>query len=90
MDFSFSDEQARRLLFDSKLPQGEIGAYIELLHRGGAIVYSRKDSARIYLSVQPGNRLSAHQMSNDSGPDPLAFAQVAETVEPKPDRDPSD
>jgi hypothetical protein len=69
--FSFSDEEAKRLLAESVLPQNEIGDYIELLHRGGAFVFTRKNGTKAYLSVQPERRLSLHAMKLSRDPDPL-------------------
>lgn len=58
--FSFSEEKARTTLLDTALPPTEISAYIDLLHRGGAIIVTRKDGKKLYLAVMSRGDLLAH------------------------------
>ena len=39
------------------MPQDAHQAYVDLLHRGGAVYIPAKDGKRIYLTVQPGQIL---------------------------------
>ena len=55
--FEFSEEKALALMAESTLPKDIQGAYIDLLHRGGAVYIPAKDGKRIYLTVQPGQVL---------------------------------
>jgi hypothetical protein len=49
----------------------EVGEYLELLHRGEALVFTRKNGKKAYLSVQPEGRLLLHIMKPGDDPDPL-------------------
>jgi hypothetical protein len=55
--FDFSDEKALQILAGSALPKDVHRAYLDLLHRGGAIYIPRKDGKRIYLTVQPNQEV---------------------------------
>ncbi len=55
--FKFPEEEVKRKLAETDLPEESRAKYVELLRRGGAIYFTRKNGKRVLLTVQPGNKV---------------------------------
>ncbi len=78
--FKFSPEEVHHVLADSALPKDKYQAYVNLLGRGGAIIFPGKDGKKTYLAVQPDGRLVQRVLSPDAKAGPESAEQVQELL----------
>lgn len=60
--FTFEDDKAAAILADTALAQVDVVSYIDLLHRGGAIIVPGKDGKKVYVAVMPDGELLRHAL----------------------------